>query len=587
MKGLLSTEKILDAIEVPLLSTDAFGSIIIANKRASQILGLDEQQVPGASLRDGFPELDHLIKECLRKGERQFGQINFEGGQEFLTVVNPISPEKKVLGTVCHLKPINQPGEPSFEIAKKGINNQLDALIESFYDGVWIVDARGVVLNVNTVALNLHGVKVEEIVGKHITELVKKGIIDRSSTMEVLATKKQVHMLQYLPKGRRHLLVTATPILDQTGEPIQVIVTDRDMTELEGMWERLDHTLGLQGNSQNQLLKRGMEFKGTRVVAASESMEKVLMLAFRLGQLSVSNILLLGESGTGKGMLAKFIHENSPRSSQPFIQVNCAALPESMVEAELFGYEKGAYTGARPKGKIGLLELAQDGTIFLDEIGELPSTTQAKLLKCIDEREIMPLGGLRPRRIRCSIIAATNRDLEALVRRQVFREDLYYRLNSFNITIPPLRERPGDIVELAKNFLFTYNQTYKTEKQLSVNGFEQLQNYSFPGNVRELDNLIKNSIVMSDTSILDEYVQNYIEGQETRGKGHSTEGSRIVDKRLADELNEAEMGVLKEILKRCKSTREMAKCLGTSQATVVRKLRKHGLPPPSKATRSL
>lgn len=460
---------------------------------------------------------------------------------------------------------------------------ELGAIIESFYDGIWIVDADGIVLNVNTVALNLHGIKVDEIVGRHITELVQRGIIDRSSTMEVIATKKRVHMLQYLGKDRRYLLVTATPIFGEKGCLSQVVITDRDMTELKGMWERLEHTLMLQGISNKQLLDKCiLEVKGTKVVAESEVMRRVLMIAVRLGQLSVSNILLLGESGTGKGLLAKFIHENSPRKSQPFIQVNCAALPEGLVEAELFGYEKGAFTGAKPSGKIGLFELSQEGTIFLDEIGDLPAATQAKLLKCIDEREIMPLGGLKTKRIRCSIIAATNRDVEDLVRRGLFREDLYYRLNSFNIEIPPLRGRPEDIVELAKNFLFTYNQTYRTEKQISLNAFERLKNYPFPGNVRELDNLIRNTIVMSDTSTLDEYIQNYVDNAQAKNTIRSPEGPVCLDKRLKDQIRETETHLLKEAIKRYRSTREIARYLGTSQATVVRKLRKHNLSPPSK-----
>jgi len=474
---------------------------------------------------------------------------------------------------------VTKPDLSSLQGARKGADRQLDAMIDSFYDGIWVVDAKGLVLNVNTVALSLHGLKAEEIVGRHVTELIKRGIIDQSSTMEVLRTKKQVHMLQYLATSRRYLLVTATPILDEAGEIVQVVVTDRDMTELKGMWERLDHTLMLQGDLGKEQLRKGMlELKGTKIVARSEAMRKVLEIGLRLGQLSVSNILLLGESGTGKGLLAKFIHENSPRNSEPFIQANCAALPETLVEMELFGYEKGAFTGSKPTGKIGLFELAQAGTVFLDEIGELPPSVQAKLLKCIDEREIMPLGGLKTKKIRCSIITATNRDLEDLVRRRLFREDLYYRLNSFNIKVPPLRERPADVVELARNFLFTYNKTYKTEKRISMNTIERLKNYHLPGNIRELENLIRNAIVVSDGNTLDEYIQSYINEKQAKETARAAEGTYSMNKRLKDELMAAEMNALKEALIRGKSTREIARILGTSQATVVRKLRKHHLP---------
>ncbi len=503
-------------------------------------------------------------------------------------LTNAISAQKKTNETCSDFGEVTQPDLTPLQIAKKGANWQLDAMIESFYDGIWIVDADGTVLNVNTVALTLHGLEVDEIVGRHVTELVQKGIINRSSTMEVFATKKRVHMLQYLAKNRRYLLVTATPIFDEKGRLSQVVVIDRDMTELRSMWEQLEHTLMLQGNSNNQLLIKGiLELKGMKVVAESEGMKRVLMIALRLGQLSASNILLLGESGTGKGLLAKFIHENSPRKSQPFIQVNCAALPEGLVEAELFGYEKGAFTGAKSGGKIGLLELSREGTAFLDEIGELPTATQAKLLKCIDEREIIPLGGLKTKRIQCSIIAATNRDLEDLVKRGLFREDLYYRLNSFNIKIPPLRARPEDVVELVKNFLFTYNQTYRTEKQISSNAFDRLKNYHFPGNVRELDNLIRNAVVMSDTNVLDEYIQDYINDARLRDKGNSRAPTRGRGISLLNKMEEAELNLLQEALEQCNSTRAIAKYLGTSQATVVRKLRKHKLTISSKSVRSL
>jgi PAS domain S-box-containing protein len=465
----------------------------------------------------------------------------------------------------------------------RGANRQLDAIIESLYDGIWIMDGQGIVLNVNHAALNLHNLKAEEIVGKNIQELVAKGIIDRSSTLEVLATKGQVNILQFLTKGGRYLLVTATPIFNEAGEITQVVVTDRDITQLKSLWERLDQTLMLKGDFKNDLSNiSALEVKGTRVVAAGEAMRRILGIALRLAQLSVSNILLLGESGTGKGLLAKFIHENSKRKTEPFTQVNCAALPEGLVEAELFGYERGAFTGAKPTGKIGLFELAREGTLFLDEIGELPSAAQAKLLKCVDENEIMPLGGLKTKRIRCSIIAASNRDLEPLVRKGMFREDLFFRLNAFSIRIPPLRERPEDIGELASSLLLTYNKMYKTQKQLSSVALERLKKYRFPGNVRELENLLKNAIVMSDHPMLDKYVLDYIGHAWPNEERPVTEHLRGWDKRLNDELSLAEVSILREALERCKSTREMAKYLDISQATVVRKLKKRGLSPPGK-----
>jgi len=227
----------------------------------------------------------------------------------------------------------------------------------------------------------------------------------------------------------------------------------------------------------------------------------------------VSNILIQGESGTGKGLLAKLIHKSGSRSGKPFIQINCAALPENLLEAELFGYEKGAFTGAHQKGKLGLFELAQGGTLLLDEIGDLPYPMQAKLLKCLEDHEIMHLGGLKPIRIDCIVIAATNQNLEELVVEDRFRKDLFYRLNTFNFRIPPLRERPEDIFELANAFLVKYNRAYGQDKRLSYRAIEALESYAFPGNVRELKNLVKKSVVLADEQRIDGIIMQSLNGK--------------------------------------------------------------------------
>ncbi|MEJ2731939.1 MAG: sigma 54-interacting transcriptional regulator, partial [Deltaproteobacteria bacterium] len=191
--------------------------------------------------------------------------------------------------------------------------------------------------------------------------------------------------------------------------------------------------------------------------------------------MEASNILILGETGTGKGLLAKLIHQFSHRKKKPFIQINCAALPETLLEAELFGYEKGAFTGAREHGKIGLFELAHEGTLFLDEIGDLPLAVQAKLLKYLDDHEIMRLGVIKPKPVDCTIIAATNRNLEASSRQRKFRQDLFFRLNTFVIQTPPLRERPDDIFELVNHLLAKYNRHYVLRRRISPGAMEQIK----------------------------------------------------------------------------------------------------------------
>ena len=266
----------------------------------------------------------------------------------------------------------------------------------------------------------------------------------------------------------------------------------------------------------------------------------------------------------------------SERNRNPFIQINCAALPESLLEAELFGYERGAFTGAREQGKAGLFELAHGGTLFLDEIGDLPLPVQAKLLKCLDDHEILRLGATQPRRIDALVVAATNLDLEEQVRKKRFRRDLFYRLNTFNLKIPPLRERPDDLFELIGHFLNKYNRTYNTAKRIQSKALGLLRDYPFLGNVRELENIIKRAVVMSEAAVLDDFIESSLQAVEKSCDGNGA-GSPLRSGRLREDLLHCEREVLQSAMRHCRSTRELAAKLGSSQPTIVRKMKKHGL----------
>jgi transcriptional regulator with PAS, ATPase and Fis domain len=317
-----------------------------------------------------------------------------------------------------------------------------------------------------------------------------------------------------------------------------------------------------------------LELKDNNIVAESDSMKHTLKLALKLSAIKASNILIQGESGTGKGLLSKFIHQHSSGNKKPFIQINCAALPENLLEAELFGYEKGAFTGASERGKPGLFELACGGTIFLDEIGELSMGVQAKLLKCLDDHEIMPIGGLTPKKIDCTIIAATNRNLDDRTLNKKFRLDLLHRLNTFTLSIPPLRNRPEDILELVRIYLKKYNRKYNRRAKIGYKAFDSLQTYAFPGNVRELINIIKQAIVMCDGRALDDYLVKVlkkskpVQQKAPPMKEHTT---------LADKIWAVESEMLTQASIKCGTTREAAKFLGISQPSVVRKFKNHGI----------
>ena len=308
----------------------------------------------------------------------------------------------------------------------------------------------------------------------------------------------------------------------------------------------------------------------------SAAMAKVIKTALKLADLQESDILLFGESGTGKGLLAKLIHDNSKRKNMPFVIINCAALPETLLEAELFGYEKGAFTGARNNGKVGLIELAHEGTLFLDEVGDMPLSIQAKLLTYLDNRKIKPLGGVEERDVDCTIIAATNRNLEKLVRNKMFRQDLYFRLNTFALRVPSLRERPEDIFALINYYVQRYNKKYNEKKRISHTAIEKLILYKFPGNVRELKNIIKRAVATCDDPYIDEDLMHSLHLSSTINESGPAIGSDIsLD--LNERLQSYERILLKDAMKFCSTTREMATYLNISQPSVIRKLKKAGL----------
>ena len=439
-------------------------------------------------------------------------------------------------------------------------------------DGLMICDDKGRILKLNKSAERLNGIKASEIIGRDVKSLVKEGRIDRSATQEVIETKRSVSVVQSTERSGYTLLVTGTPVFDKTNNLCYVVVNERDISLIENMRMRLEQTRLESEKIRDELTELNLlELQDNTIVAQSDSMKHTLKLALKLSKINASNILIQGESGTGKGLLTKFIHKNSLRSKKPFIQINCAALPENLLEAELFGYVKGAFTGANEQGKLGLFELASDGTILLDEIGEVSLKVQAKLLKCLDDHEIMQVGGTTPKKINCSIIAATNRDLEAQTNKKKFRLDLFHRLNTFTLQIPPLRDRPEDILELVRIHLEKCNKQYNRKTHIGYKAFEILKSHEFKGNVRELINIIKQAVVMCDKKLLDNYIINSL--QTNSSKPIISNDTKIYS--LTEKIEAVEKEMLLKAARQCRTTREAALFLGISQPTVVRKFKKY------------
>ena len=316
----------------------------------------------------------------------------------------------------------------------------LDTLLENSYDCIYITDHNGITLHTNSAIERLTGIPKEYYIGKDVRYLEKRGILKKSVTLEVLRTGRTVSTVQENKHGKV-LIITGSPIFDEEGRIVRVITNIRDVTELNRLRDELDETRKRSERYRKELseLRKLYLKEEPSVVMNDVVMQQAYHLAMRVAGTDAT-VLLLGESGVGKEVFARLIHKNSSRyESGSFITVNCGAIPEELIESELFGYEGGAFTGARREGKPGMFEIAENGTLLLDEIGELPLSMQVKLLQVLQEKKIRRVGGVRSIPVNVRIIAATNRDLKEMVQRGQFREDLYYRISVVPIEIPPLR----------------------------------------------------------------------------------------------------------------------------------------------------
>lgn len=442
-------------------------------------------------------------------------------------------------------------------------------------DGILVTKADSTIMLINQKHALTDMFTVEEIVGQSLINFVEGGFytflspVDVYRMAEILEEKKTLNFEAIVKSGRR-LLVSANPILNEDGKVYRVVYTSRDITALERMRRELEKEANLRMFYEQHLKHEA----GEDFIFRSKEMKDVFDIVMKVCKVD-SNIFLDGESGVGKGVVARKIHELGPRKDQPFVQLNCAAIPENLFEAELFGYDEGAFTGAKKQGKPGLLELAGEGTIFLDEIADLPGSLQAKLLQVLQEGEFRRVGGVTPIRLKARVITATNQDLEELIRQNRFREDLYYRLCVVPIHIPPLKHRPGDTLLLADYFLQKFNSQYGLRKKLDEDVRKWMCHYQWPGNVRELQNIIERLAIVSETEIitLRDIPDSY------RSKVMGFADNEAFKTPSLKEVNEAaERRLLESVIRSNKSSRQAARELGISQATLLRKAHKYGIP---------
>lgn len=481
--------------------------------------------------------------------------------------------------------------------------DQLLPIFDGVTDAVFIDDAEGVCQWCNDACEEIYGVEIDEIVGRNVDDLEKSGIFTPSVTRRVLDEKREITIIHENRFGRR-LLTTGTPVFipmtsggwvaagegRYTRKIAFVVTTSRDITQISDATGKTakasrarsfgPELLPAGGITGEELFGGGKQEpsdagasggSAVRIVSRSEVMKNVIALTKRLASVNTT-VLITGESGVGKSLIARTLHEEGNRWQKPFVTVNCGAIPENLIESELFGYVAGAFTGSRSGGKKGLFEAAQDGTIFLDEISELPLNLQVKLLQVIQERQITPVGGTKPVPVDVRIISATNRDLESLVRENKFREDLYYRLNVVPINVPPLRQRPDDILPLIQRNLVRCNHELGERKTISAGALAILLKYPWPGNIRELQNIIERLVITTSHNVISEDdIFIFI-------KEAADENPTVYEEMsLTAALEKAEKEILAQALENYGSTRAIARVLKVSQPTIVRKLNKYGL----------
>jgi PAS domain S-box-containing protein len=463
-----------------------------------------------------------------------------------------------------------------------------DAVFAASYDGIAILDRHGVFLEVNAAYERLTGIPRDRWIGQPVEEMQKlPGVPRQSATLQALRGNRPASTLVNV-RGGELVLITASPHYGADGAVANVILNMRNITQLNLLKYQLERERGsakladLAKARRAWLRSRLATADLEDVVFASPAMDDLLSTAAEIADFD-STVLLHGETGTGKGMLARFLHRLSRRAGKPFVDVNCGALPESLVESELFGHEAGAFTGSLRTGKKGQFELANGGTIFLDEIGELPLASQAKLLKVLDDKEIRPLGGSSPRRLDVRVICATNRDLHDLVAAGRFREDLLYRIEVIPLRLPALRERPEDKKALLYAFLDHYNRKSGRDKVISLEAVAALSSYEFPGNVRELRNLVERLVVTTRAEEIG--VEHLPASIQALASGPVAAAARdaLVEESLAEvvdyraRVEKLERQMLHHFARACRSTYEIARRTGLTQSAVVRKLKKYGI----------
>ena len=495
--------------------------------------------------------------------------------QEFLLELQRLLADEKIASLIPQKRTLEGLRRVAEEY-KTAVDFDFRMIGDHLYDGIYIADGEGKTLYVNKAYSRITGICPEEILGRYVSELENEDYYKNAVTPQVLKCKRQVNSMGESSRNGTRMLITGNPVLDEQGNVTKVVVIDRDITDLHQMQTELEATqlkmkaVVADTNKDRQEIAHLRKFYLKKnLIGRSSAIQQIVKTIRQVAGVDVT-VLISGETGVGKEIVANEIYSASSRNNGPFIKVNCAAIPGNLLEAELFGYEKGAFTGASAMGKMGMFELSDKGTLLLDEIGEMPMELQSKLLRVIQHKEITRIGGSRTIKLDVRIISATNCELKNLVQQGKFREDLYYRLNVFPIHIPPLRSRSEDIKALTDHLLEVYNHRYGKSTTIEPAGYEALKQYAWPGNVRELQNIIERLVIISEpvTEITVEQIANLL--------NIDPYISDIMNKEtgLKEIVNNVERKTIEKALALYGSTRKAALMLKVDQSTIVKKAKK-------------
>lgn len=567
-------EVILNSTHDAMIAVDKTGTITLFNKAAEKLTRIEAEYALGKPVKKVIKNT--RLVHILETGDFE---LNRQQDLEDIKIITNRMPVKdkegNIIGAVAVFRDITDILDLTSQNSElEEMQSMLEAIFDSTQDAISVVDQNGINVMINPAYTGVTGLTKDKIIGKHATADITEG---ESIHLKVLETKKPIKNAR-LKVGpyNKEVLATAAPIIVD-GELRGSVGVLHDVTDII----RLNNEL----KEAKQIIRK-LEAKYTFDDIVGNN--RLLLSAIEKAKKAAgtpATVILRGESGTGKELFAHAIHNESNRKFSQFVRVNCAALSENLLESELFGYEEGAFTGAKKGGKKGLFEQANGGTIFLDEIGDINSNTQVKLLRVLQEREIVRVGGTKPIGIDVRVIAATNMDLEKAVLEKKFREDLYYRLNVIPIVIPTLKDRKDDLYTLVHYSIKKYNQEYgRRVEAISEPAIEILKSHNWPGNVRELENVIGRAIIsmkLNESTITASHLPTlgFLNIDDDEQQKLKTKGLEATDNKKLDEvIEEAEKSFIEKTLKKLNYNKtETARVLGISIRNLYYKLKKYEL----------